>query len=473
MQEKRDMDKNIKYSGKTAFYGKETIFDFDGQYLHLYVDEDIYMKLSMKCTSNQTTSHELQKLEIDYLDCSINGSLDRVVFLFGKEISKCDCLNFKIFTISLFVRDYIEYQQVKPIQQDSDYIMVYYSKDLMKCLSLVPFYHVSSDKNESNIIATVELNSDSCKNISYSKINGFDIEISPTFKQKWSGCYFDFIPGLQLKIKNPSDFDFRMKLQFYHALIRLIKYMFMRDNIMPELMEFQHLGTKGIIASNCYINYEKEEEKANEIYSSFIYWNSIYLVAGKLLKEIIDGNMLLNNIPEKRINRIMVNDATISKDAAEFEYEFGKTYPNGIPHSEKSVETENIVKSKLEKLRDCSSGDEKKYYKQFIKHIKQESLKGKILFSFNENSRMLDQFKQRLGPNMSFDEIADECAGIRNTVDHGKDDKKITSDTAACYVLLRMLIYAMQLKRIGLEENDIINAIRSLFKIKELISLML
>lgn len=466
------MDKKIRYSGKAVFYGKETIFDFDGTYLHLYVDLETYQKLTMRDCGNGVSSSELQELSIDHLDCSINGSIERVIFTFSKTISKCNSQNYQIFTISLYVHNYIEYHRSGTLQ-NTDYVMVYYSKDLMKCLSLTPFYNISFEPKEGEPIATVMLNSDSCKKVSYSMIMGYEIEISPTYRKKWSGCNFDFIPGVKLKIKNAPELSYDTQLKFYHAFIKLLKFIFMRDNMMPEMMEFQYLGVQGYINSNHYPDYEKEVEDANDIYSSFIYWNSIYDVAGNLLKEIMEDNILLKNIPEKRINRISINDVTISKDAAEFEFEFQKKYPNGIPHSEKRIEIENAVKEKIEILKNSSTGIEKDYYKQFIKHVKQESLKGNMQYLFEENKEILSRFKSKLELNMDYNEISEECAGIRNTIDHGKKDKEITSDTAACYVLLRMLIYSMQLKRIGLEEGKIVQSIESLYKLKELGGLML
>lgn len=249
--------------------------------------------------------------------------------------------------------------------------------------------------------------------------------------------------------------------------------MFMRDNMMPELMEIQYLGVKGVINSNFYNNQEKDDENANDVYSSSVFWNSFYTVAGNVLKAIAEDKIFLNNIPKRRIDRILVNDVSISKDAAEFEFEFKIAYPNGIPHSEKRIEIENMVKNKLEVLKNESSGIEKDYYNQFLKHVKQESLSGNMQYVFETYDIVLSQFKNKLKLNMDYKAIAEECSGIRNTIDHGKNDKEITSDTAACYVLLRILIYCMQLRRLGLDDENIKASIISLYRIKELGGLML
>lgn len=465
------IDNKIRYSGKTIFYEKETMFDFDGLFLNLYVDSDIYKSLTTKVNGNGILTSELQELSVNYLDCEINGSSNRVLFSFDKNISKCNSQNFQVFTISLFVHNYVEYVKYIPSLKNTDYVMTYYSKDLMKYLHLTPFYNVAFEKE--NQIATVNLDSSSCDKISYSNILGYDIEINPTYRKQWCGCNFDFTPGLQLKVKNAPNFDYDMQFKFYHSFIKLLKYMFMRDNMMPELMEFYYSDTKGNINSNYYNIQEKDIENANDVYSSCIFWDTFYPVAGNVLKAITEDNIFLNNIPKKRIDRISVNDVSISKDAAEFEYEFKVAYPNGVPHSEKRIEIENIVKNKLEVLKNESSGIEKDYYKKFIKHVKQESLSGNMQYVFETFDDVLFQFKNKLKLTMNYKDIAEECSGIRNTIDHGKNDREITSDTAACYVLLRTLIYCIQLRRLGLDDDNIKASIMSLYRIKELGGLML
>lgn len=408
-----------------------------------------------------------------FLDCTINGTTDKVVFSFGKDISKCSSVNFKSFIISLFVHNYIEYKHSGIPSENTDFSMVYYSKDLMRCLHLTPFYNVNLNNDKDKPIAMVELNGSSCEKKSYSNVLGYDIEISPTYRKQWSGCNFDFTPGLQLKIKNAVNLDYNTQFKFYHAFIKFLKYIFMRDNMMPEYCNFKYLTVQGNIYSNYYNNDESEPENANEIYSSYIYWNHFYTVAANIFKAIIEENILLNNIPKKRIDRIMINDVSISKDAAEFEYEFQIAYPTGIPHSEQRIEVEYEVKNELSALKDKATGIKKDYYKQFIKHVKQESLKGNMQYVFDEYALILEPFSKKLHLELSFDEISSECAGTRNTINHGKKDREITTNTAGCYVLLRALIYSMQLKRFGLDDENIKASLFDLYRIKQLSSLML
>lgn len=60
------MDKKMKYSGITTFYDKEAMYDFDGLYLYLYIDNEVYTKLTMSDKGNGVMSSELQKLDFDF-----------------------------------------------------------------------------------------------------------------------------------------------------------------------------------------------------------------------------------------------------------------------------------------------------------------------------------------------------------------------------------------------------------------------
>ena len=64
------MDKKIKFSGITNFMGKDINYDFDGNMLNLYVDNEIYHRLTLKEIQKGVYTSELQKLDITELECS-------------------------------------------------------------------------------------------------------------------------------------------------------------------------------------------------------------------------------------------------------------------------------------------------------------------------------------------------------------------------------------------------------------------
>lgn len=85
-----------------------------------------------------------------------------------------------------------------------------------------------------------------------------------------------------------------------------------------------------------------------------------------------------------------------------------------------------------------------------------------MLRSFTKYENCIKKVKDTLKITYTFDEISEECARKRNDVDHGNkydiDDKTIKS-----FIMLRCLIYAMQLKRAGFDDVDTDNLTNYLY----------
>ena len=61
------------------------------------------------------------------------------------------------------------------------------------------------------------------------------------------------------------------------------------------------------------------------------------------------------------------------------------------------------------------------------------------------------------------------ASDTRNDVYHGNKKIEIDKETARAYGIMRALIYAMQLKRIGYDNEDINSAIMNLFYMKGIV----
>lgn len=460
------IDKKIRFSGITIFFDEETYYDFDGEFINLYVDTNKFFDLTTVQIPNGGRVDHFKPLDFNNLDCGINGTNNRVTFLFENKVIKQSFFsNSSKQVISLKVLNCIEYSC--NLQNNNDLTIIYYSKNLMKCLGLLPFYQCDFTPSKSNIIANVVLNSSSCGKVSYTKIENYNVEMHPTFKSSWLDCYFDFMPGIELKIKNVSSFDINEISKFCHTFITFVKYMFMRDSIMPETMEVIYSDIKGIFESTKYANKEIEDEKHNDNFSSFMYWNDLYNVAGNIFKAIYENNIFLDNLPKKRIERIVTSSNSITYDCAAFEFEFRKYYSSERKQDTNTLIIEDNVRNKLQALLNSTTGKEKSYYRNFLKHLSQETLQGNIKYMFEKFSELFTEIQNKLKLHASFQLISEECAGMRNTIDHGKKDRQITRDIAGYYVLLRALIYVMQLKRLGLDDENLRKCIFSLFGIKE------
>lgn len=463
------MGKRILFSGKTNFYEKETYYDFDGKKIYLYVDKKTYDYLTLEEVRKGVYNLKHKQLNVYKLIGSINGSTKEIIFLFDNIFSKATTHNFQTYIIEILIKDYLEFDSSNICDiKNSNFNMIFYSKDFYKFLNLTPIYNVNDLRKEHSPLATVTINDDNCNKKSFGKILGYDIELAPVYECRWGGSNFELTPGIKLIIKNASTVDYDDIMKFYHGVIKMIKYLFMRGNIYPTNVKFQYLNRKGEIFSNRYLIENEETENPNDIYMGFIRWEDCYEIIAEVLRNIIDENCLLNNIPNTKIGRLFVNATMIFKDAAEFEYEFKKMLPNGIPHREKRLKIEEEIRMELLELKDKSSGIKKGYYKVFLNHIKQESLKENIKFVLKQYDDFIIDIIKKLHVKISYETIASECAGIRNTVDHGKNDKKIDQTISLSYLLLRMVVYAMQLKRFGMKDENIKSSLINLLEIKEM-----
>lgn len=67
------------------------------------------------------------------------------------------------------------------------------------------------------------------------------------------------------------------------------------------------------------------------------------------------------------------------------------------------------------------------------------------------------------GIDPSFVKIGERIASQRNAFTHGNLSKSLNKDTLVDIGFLKIIVYAMQLKTIGLDDNAIYNTIEQLF----------
>jgi len=283
-------------------------------------------------------------------------------------------------------------------------------------------------------------------------LDGIEYHLYPTYKIHWQGPEFDFTPGLSLRFSGKCQEKQLMELS--NTLIRFIQYSFMRINIYPDEIEFNNTISKGNIFIPNYDLKDEGKEKI-DIYSDYLPWIPLYKVAGALFASIKNEEIHLLHLPDEKIKRLWIDNVSISKDSAAFEAEFDRTYPEGVPYSEERKQMEKEVIDELTPLIEASKSKKKKIYKGFIKHVHAESLCDKMEFALFEYKDCISKLKIRFANELTFEEIAEACSGIRNDVDHGIKIEEINQNSAIGFALIRGLIYAIQLRRYGLKDDEI------------------
>ena len=74
--------------------------------------------------------------------------------------------------------------------------------------------------------------------------------------------------------------------------------------------------------------------------------------------------------------------------------------------------------------------------------------------------------KKRLKINYSNEIVSANCSMIRNDVDHGNNLEEITKEVGLSFILLKSLIYAMQLSRANFSVDEIDTLVDSIFRTK-------
>ena len=340
--------------------------------------------------------------------------------------------------------------------------MVYYSKNIHKLTNLIPKFQYDFEDNNRYFI---DLNFPSLKQTSNFIIDDYELELKPTYRNTCNGLTMDFTPGLKLSFNKPIKADDIEK--FYITFIRFVHYCSMRTNIVPDTFVFCNGSELGEIFSYFGVN-DVDKEEINSLWYDSFSWNFLYKNAGELFKLIYNNSIHLLNNQEKRKLRIAVSYESISKDAAAFEYEFDSLFPNGVPCTNERKELEESIVAELKPLLNDSSGKKKKIYKNLIKNVHIESLGDKIEYALNEFSFGFSRIRNRLQVKLTNEEIAEYCRCTRNDVDHGNKINEISNDIVLSYILLRCLIYTMQLRKANFDFTDIDVLINLLYSIKEL-----
>lgn len=99
-----------------------------------------------------------------------------------------------------------------------------------------------------------------------------------------------------------------------------------------------------------------------------------------------------------------------------------------------------------------------------INQLEHVSLSSKIQKAFNDYSVCLSLVKKEFKLiNYSNDDIAIVCAKTRNDTDHGNNDSILDVKKAICFSYLNCLIYAMLMRRWGLDDETISFQLHNLY----------
>ncbi len=188
---------------------------------------------------------------------------------------------------------------------------------------------------------------------------------------------------------------------------------------------------------------------------------------GKILDDIASNNLYQRHIPLSYEQGCSIDASRFVMITAAFEWEFKRSYPDGVLKKESTIEAENEATIELEKLIDGSTGKLKKKYQFLKKLIKSDSLQSEIEQIGKDYADIINLFGNHLyslnGEVLKYSEMGKRLSAQRNHFAHGDIDKEFIGNSLLDLIFLEYVIYAMQLKRYDISDDSIKKIINELF----------
>ena len=306
-------------------------------------------------------------------------------------------------------------------------------------------------------------------------------ELSFTFQGKEITVYFSIAKFLHAGRRTPLEYvsslylvfdetsDYLFAYQLYLVALEFIQFLCNRKNIVFDSIELSCPDKSGRHEKYAELvvlrDVEAEDTEINKIRA--IEYQHIEGHEHALLQVISDGSLYLRHLPETtRVGRT-ITAATFVMITAAFEWEFRKLYPDGVAKKDKVIKAEQRITELLNQLIDEKKGEEKKILKFLNKPVGGDNLSSEIIHVGKELCDVIDPFGKYLykinGEELKYTEMGERVAQQRNNFAHGNLDKEFIGLALLDIMFLQKIVYAMQLRRVGLDDIQIRGAINTLF----------
>ena len=253
------------------------------------------------------------------------------------------------------------------------------------------------------------------------------------------------------------------------ACYTFISYLYYRQNINFNNIELLSRDKKGrylVIGQMTMWVHDIVEPEEDYVKKHYIDYNSIKMIDDKILQAIIDEKIFIRHIPENEIKRNQVTPQSFVIVSSAFEWEFSQLFPDGVKHRDAKINQIEEIKKDLLQLFNNYNKQKKKIIDKILENIGKDNLESKLIYTNEELKDVSEIFLQHLcGLNHieNKNKIFTNLQKLRNDFAHGNMEIDIDSDGFVGIIYLERLVYAMQLKRFGLDDNNIKKAINKLF----------
>ncbi|MCM1370711.1 MAG: hypothetical protein NC181_02320 [Clostridium sp.] len=271
------------------------------------------------------------------------------------------------------------------------------------------------------------------------------------------------------------EFDATDDYEFIITLLRVskqfIQYLCYRRNVVFSSVEIASPTANGLHETFATL-YETQENDVIETYpiekERFIKYGYIKGIIGKIIDDIVTKTIYLEHIPETYELGRHINAGRFVMITAAFEWEFKRNYPLGIAKSKKTIEAEKRVTDIIDDLIKNNTGKSKEIFKFLKKLIKSDNLESRIIEYGNDYGNISDIFGNHLynlnNEKLDYKQMGKRLSDQRNHFAHGDIDKEFIGLSLLDLIYLEYIVYIMQLKFYGLDDDMIKCAINDLFR---------
>ena len=265
-----------------------------------------------------------------------------------------------------------------------------------------------------------------------------------------------------------DDYDFLVRLWFIAK--EFISFLCYRNNICmrPAIVsskkqdgKYQSFGTLTMM------NQGTDEELYALKQNRCIKQSIISGHEGRILTDIASNSLYIRHLPKTYEDGRHIDASRFIMITAAFEWEFRRTYPNGVPKRKATILIESKATEALQKLIDSSTGKLKDKYKFLSKRIKSDSLKTELVKIEDDFHPIIGKLGEHLyslnGEELIYSSMGERLSSQRNHFAHGDLDEDFIGLSLLDLMYLEYVVYAMQMKHYGIENANIRNAIKELF----------
>lgn len=265
-----------------------------------------------------------------------------------------------------------------------------------------------------------------------------------------------------------ENYDFLVRLWFIAK--EFISFLCYRNNICmkPAVVSSRNQGGKyQSFGTLTMMNSGTEEELYALKQNRCIKQSTISGHEGQILTDIACDSLYTRHLPKTYEDGRHIDASRFIMITAAFEWEFHRTYPNGVPKKESTILIENEAIEALQRLIDSSTGKLKNKYKFLSKLIRSDSLQTELVKIGEDFDSIIGNFGKYLyslnGEELIYSSMGGRLSSQRNHFAHGDLDKDFIGLALLDLIYLEYIVYAMQMKHYGIEDANIRNAINELF----------